>query len=141
VTRTEFVNRFPVGLNGTQFIDALVQGVRNASGVDFTSRTGELLTEYNLGANQTDSRARVIVKLIEYAEYRQVEFNPAFVLAQYFGYLRRDPDEGGYLFWLDILNNRVPNNYRSMVCAFLTSTEYQLRFSSVVTRHNSDCGP
>ena len=141
VTRPEFVNRFPVGLNGTQFIDALVQGVRNASGVDFTSRTGELLTEYNLGVNQTDSRARVIVKLIEYAEYRQVEFNPAFVLAQYFGYLRRDPDEGGYLFWLDILNNRVPNNYRSMVCAFLTSTEYQLRFSSVVTRHNSDCGP
>jgi glucose/arabinose dehydrogenase len=137
----EFANRFPLNLNATQYIDALVQGVENASGVDFSSRSGELLAEYNLGGNQIDSRARVLVKLIEYADYRQVEFNSAFVLAQYFGYLRRDPDEGGYVFWLDILNNRVPNNHRSMVCAFLTSTEFQQRFSSVVTRHNSDCGP
>ena len=141
VSRAEFVAKFPFSLNATQFIDALVQSVRNASGIDFGGRSGELLAEYNQGANQTASRARVLVKLIEYVEYRQVEFNPAFVLSQYFGYLRRDPDEGGYIFWLDILNNRVPNNYRSMVCAFLTSTEYQVRFSSVVTRHNTDCGP
>jgi hypothetical protein len=59
---------------------------------------------------------------------------------QYFGYLRRDPEEGGYLFWLDVLNNREANNYRSMVCAFLTSTEYQLRFAPVVSRTNAECG-
>jgi len=58
---------------------------------------------------------------------------------QYFGYLRRNADDPGYAFWLDILNNRQPNNYRSMVCAFITSTEYQLRFSSVVTHSNAEC--
>jgi hypothetical protein len=63
------------------------------------------------------------------------------VLTEYFGYLKRDPDEGGYQFWLDVLNNHVPGNYRAMVCAFITSAEYQQRFSSVVTHTNSECGP
>jgi hypothetical protein len=58
---------------------------------------------------------------------------------QYFGYLRRDPEQGGYLFWLNVLNNGQPNNYRGMVCAFITSAEYQLRFGAIVTRSNRDC--
>ena len=58
---------------------------------------------------------------------------------QYFGYLRRNVDEGGYDFWLDVLNNRVPNNYHGMVCAFLTSAEYQQRFGPSVTRTDADC--
>ena len=76
-----------------------------------------------------------------YSEHKQVsQYNPAFVLMQYFGYLRRDVDQGGYTFWLDVVNNREPNDYRGMVCAFITSTEYQLRFGSTVTRSNADCG-
>jgi hypothetical protein len=63
------------------------------------------------------------------------------VATQYFGYLRRDPEQAGYLFWLDVLNNEVPNNFRSMVCAFLTSEEYQLRFGGTASRTNADCGP
>jgi hypothetical protein len=77
-----------------------------------------------------------------YAEIKRTsQYNPAFVLMQYFGYLRRDRDPGGYDFWLDVLNNREPNNFRGMVCAFLTAAEYQLRFGSSVTRTNRDCGP
>jgi hypothetical protein len=71
-------------------------------------------------------------------------YNAAFVEMQYFGYLRREPDQGGYDFWLGILNNRLPNDlsgYRSMVCAFITSREYQERFSSTVTRTDNDCAP
>jgi hypothetical protein len=48
-------------------------------------------------------------------------------------------DQSGYNFWLDVLNNREPNNYHGMVCSFITSSEYQLRFGSVVTRSNADC--
>ncbi|MGI8656877.1 MAG: DUF4214 domain-containing protein, partial [Pyrinomonadaceae bacterium] len=59
--------------------------------------------------------------------------------AEYFGYLRREPDEEGYNFWLNVLNNRVPNNYRSMVCAFSNSAEYQDRFSSIRTKTDSIC--
>ncbi len=58
---------------------------------------------------------------------------------EYFGYLRRDPDEAGFNFWLDVLNNRTPGNFRSMVCAFITSREYQLRFSPVATRTDREC--
>jgi hypothetical protein len=28
------------------------------------------------------------------------KFNQAFVMMEYFGYLRRDADSGGYGFWL-----------------------------------------
>ena len=68
------------------------------------------------------------------------EYNAAFVLTEYFGYLRRDPEPEGYDFWLNVLNNGEPGNYRGMVCSFITSTEYQQRFSSVVTHSNAECG-
>ncbi len=89
--------------------------------------------------NGSKTRAQVLLDVIEIQEFKDREYNPAFVLMQYFGYLRRDPDQGGYLFWLDVLNNHEPNNFRGMVCAFLTSAEYQLRFGSSVTRSNQDC--
>jgi hypothetical protein len=81
----------------------------------------------------------VLVNLIEIQQFKDREYAPAFVLMQYFGYLRRDPDQGGYDFWLNVLNNREPNNYRGMVCSFITSAEYQNRFSSVVTHSNAEC--
>jgi hypothetical protein len=65
-------------------------------------------------------------------------FNRGFVLAQYFGYLKRDPDQAGYDFWLGVINGQ-PQNIRGMVCAFVTSAEYQQRFSAVATRANADC--
>ena len=87
------------------------------------------------------SRAQMLLELIEHTAFKEREYNAGFVLMQYFGYLRRDPDQGGYDFWLNILNNREPGNYRGMVCSFITSREYQERFSKVVTRSNQDCGP
>jgi hypothetical protein len=77
--------------------------------------------------------------LIEDDAFKESEYNRSFVLMQYFGYLRRDPEPGGYDFWLDVLDNKVPGNYRGMVCAFITSAEYQQRFSSVVSHSNSEC--
>jgi hypothetical protein len=59
---------------------------------------------------------------------------------QYFGYLGRDPEQGGYLFWLNVLNNQQQGNYRGMICAFITSAEYQHRFGTSVTRTDHDCG-
>jgi uncharacterized repeat protein (TIGR01451 family) len=85
------------------------------------------------------TRGGVLLLIAENQEFAQKEYNSAFVLMEYFGYLRRDPDEGGYVFWLDVLNNREPNNYRGMICSFITSREYQLRFGSIITRSNADC--
>jgi hypothetical protein len=86
------------------------------------------------------SRALVLRDAIESAAFVDKEYNAAFVLMQYFGYLRRDPDQAGYNFWLGIVNNLSLSNYRSMVCAFLTSAEYQVRFSTLVPRNDSECG-
>ena len=131
----EFTAKYPASLSGAQFIDALLLTVRQGSGVDLSARRQALLDDY--AAN--NSRARVLRLVAEDQTLRQAEYNASFVLMQYFGYLRRDPDAGGYDFWLGVLNNREPNNYRGMVCAFLTSREYQERFSPLVTRTDAVC--
>jgi hypothetical protein len=69
------------------------------------------------------------------AALRQAELSRAFVLMQYYGYLRRDPDNqpdtdfGGWKFWLDKLNQFQGNFVQAeMVKAFISSDEYQKRF-------------
>ena len=62
-------------------------------------------------------------------------FNETFVLMQYFGYLRRDPDSApdsgfaGFNFWLGKLDD-FGGDYGAaeMVKAFISSTEYRQRF-------------
>jgi len=94
--------------------------------------------------NNTESRATVLRKVVDgtrvlaegqeefqtrygKAFYDQ-EFNRAFVLMEYFGYLRRDPDTPGYNHWLGKLN--LYGNYidAEMVRSFLVSPEYRSRF-------------
>lgn len=73
---------------------------------------------------------------------RMCGYSRAFVATQYFGYLRRDADIGGFLFWLGQVNSgalRELAKQRAMVCSFVTSAEYQLRFSSIVTHSNQEC--
>jgi uncharacterized repeat protein (TIGR01451 family) len=139
VLRPEFIAKYGAASTCPAFTDALINTVRQGSGVDMSARRLDLIGECNIYINTPGVRARVIRKLIEYPEFTQAEYNPAFVLTEYFGYLRRDADEGGYQFWLDVLNNRVPGNYRSMVCAFITSREYQERFSPVIPHSNTEC--
>ena len=89
---------------------------------------------------RTLSRGQVLLEVIGNKAFREREYNPAFVLMQYFGYLHRDVDQGGYDFWLNILNHKKPGNYQGMVCSFVTSEEYQHRFSQVVPFSNGGCG-
>lgn len=135
VQRPEFQAKYPISLNGTQFIDALLQTVMAGSGVDLSSLRSTLINDFN--ANQ--SRARIVRIVADDATFKQAEYNKAFVIMQYFGYLRRDPEESDYLYWLDVLDSRVAGNFRGMVCAFLTSAEYQGRFSSIRTRTDQIC--
>lgn len=133
--RSEFTDKYQTSMSGTQFVDALIKTVKEATGADLSSRRSELINDFNANG----SRARVVRLVLDDSRLVSAEYNGAFVLAQYFGYLRRDPEEGGFQFWLNVLNNREPNNYRGMVCSFITSAEYQQRFGSVVTRTNRDC--
>jgi hypothetical protein len=134
--RAAVLSTFPLSQTRDQFIDALLQRLSSA-GVNLSSKRSELVAEYDAGTNQINSRGRVVFKLTTYPEYTQTQFNSAFVLTEYFGYLRRDPETGGFQFWLNVLN--TTGNSRGMVCSFLTSAEYQDRFSSIRTRNNSQC--
>jgi hypothetical protein len=65
------------------------------------------------------------------------EFNRAFVLMQYFGYLRRNPDDlpdtdySGFNVWLNQLNVAKGNYIKAeMVRSFLVSSEYRRRFGT-----------
>jgi uncharacterized protein (TIGR03118 family) len=135
----DFLGVYPTTQNGSAFIDKLIATVLSGSGVDLSARKPDLSNEYLQEVTQTASRARVIRRLVDYPEFINPEFNRGFVAAEYYGYLRRTPDQAGYNFWLGVLNNNVPGNSRAMVCAFITSSEYQLRFGPSVTRSNAEC--
>ncbi|MFL6335173.1 MAG: M64 family metallopeptidase [Pyrinomonadaceae bacterium] len=89
--------------------------------------------------DQDEARAAVLRKFAEDSTLHQREFNKAFVLMQYFGYLQRNPDDApeqrlnfdGYNFWLGKLNE-FGGDYRraEMVKAFINSTEYRQRFGT-----------
>jgi hypothetical protein len=77
----------------------------------------------------TITRAQALRVVAESEEIRDAEFRRAFVLMQYFGYLRRDPDAAGYDFWLSKLNQFDGDYIRAeMVKAFISSDEYRKRF-------------
>jgi hypothetical protein len=134
VQRAEFLQKYPNTLGRDAFVDAVIATVLQTSGVNLAGQRSALLSQYDSGG-----RAAVINAVAEDTSFSQAEYNRAFVQMQYFGYLGRDYDQGGYDFWLDVVNNRVTNNYRAMVCAFITSREYQERFGSNIYYTNADC--
>ncbi|MGH9880049.1 MAG: DUF4214 domain-containing protein, partial [Pyrinomonadaceae bacterium] len=75
---------------------------------------------------ETKTRAQVLRELVESTEVFNRFFNRAFVVMQYFGYLRRDPD-ALYLDWIQVLDAN-PGDFRGMVNGFVNSQEYRLRF-------------
>jgi hypothetical protein len=79
--------------------------------------------------NGSSTRAEVLKQIAENDRYMTAKRNASFVMMEYFGYLRRDPDEPGYTFWLNKLNEFDGNFERAeMVKAFLVSAEYRQRF-------------
>jgi len=135
IQRAEFTALYPQTMTRDQFVDALLQTMTTRSGADVSSLRDTMLSDYDVGG-----RSLAVRDAVQANAFVQAEYNKAFVLFEYFAYLRRNPDTGGYDFWLDVLNGREAGNYRGMVCAFITSSEYQMRFSSVVTHSNAECG-
>src|SRR5206468_6790678 len=118
VLRPEFKQTYPDSMTNAQFVNKLFD---TAGLVPFTTERQQQIDAMAAGKK----RARVVGDVIEIQAFKDREYNPSFVLMEYFGYLRREPDAGGYAFWLDVLTNRDPNNYYGMVCNFITSAEYQ----------------
>jgi hypothetical protein len=132
VQRPEFLARFPSGTSAADFVNALDA---NAGGVLSSDEKTALINELAPSPSDVRLRADVLRKVSDDADLRQRELNKAFVLLQYFGYLRRNPDDApdsdfsGWQFWLDKLNQFGGNFVNAqMVKAFLDSDEYRQRF-------------
>jgi len=139
VLRPEFLEKYSGGLSGDRFVDLLLTSVLQTSEIDLSGERQSLTALYNGAAG---GRAEILQRVATNTALAEKENSQAFALLPYFGYLRREPDEVGYQFWLNILGAQKtsePSAYRGMICAFITSSEYQSRFGMFVTRTEKEC--
>src|SRR3990172_766954 len=139
VQRAGFIAAYPANMTAAQFVDKLLSTIQNNSQVDLSSQRSSLMALYN-GTN--DGRAAILRAIETNQAFVDAEYNRLFVVGEYFGYLRRDPDTDGFNFWMFQISRYPLRNtevQHAMVCSFITSTEYQLRFGSNVTHTNQEC--
>jgi hypothetical protein len=129
VQRSRFITAFPNTMTAELFVDTLNT---NAGNPLSTVERDQLVNDLSTNAK---TRAQVLRAVAEDPDLNSAEFNRAFVLMQYFGYLRRNPNEApdtdytGYDFWLTKLNQFNGNFVNAdMVKAFINSSEYRQRF-------------
>ena len=134
VQRSRFTNAFPTSMTPTEFVDKLNQ---NAGNVLSSSERATAINLFGGAGNSTNTTARgqALRQVAEDQDLQKAEFNRAFVLMEYLGYLRRNPndpqdiDYSGYDFWLTKLNQFGGDYVKAeMVKAFITSIEYRRRF-------------
>jgi hypothetical protein len=139
VGRVVFTNQYPRTMNANQFVNTLLGSIFLNSNVDLSAQRDALMALYD---GTDNGRAAILRQIADSQPFIDAEYNPSFVVMEYFGYLRRNPDQGGYDFWLGQVNKFPLRNVsiqHAMACSFITSEEYQTRFSSVVTHTNREC--
>jgi hypothetical protein len=129
VARARFTTAYPGGMSNAQFVDTLNT---NAGNPLSAAERNQLVADLTGGQK---TRAQVVRTVAEDSDLNNAEKNKAFVLMQYLGYLRRDPNSGpdtdytGYDFWLQKLNNFGGDFHSAqMVRSFIVSGEYLNRF-------------
>jgi hypothetical protein len=138
VALKRFTDAYPSTMVPTTFVDTLN---RNAGSPLSTSELATLEAQHLTGQA---NRAKVLRTIAEHPNLVFFEYNKAFLLMQFFGYLRRNPNDApdtdytGYEFWLSKLNNfTTPGDdvlvrvlKAEMVKGFLVSGEYRKRFGT-----------
>jgi len=133
VQRSRFTTAYPTSTAPANFVDQLFTKVGvTPSATDRNTAIGEFSGAADI--SDVAARGRALRDVAENATVAQQETNRAFVLMQYFGYMRRDPNGGqdtdytGYDFWLGKLNKFNGNFINAeMVKAFIESSEYRNR--------------
>jgi hypothetical protein len=122
VNRPEFHAAYD-SMDNSRYVDTMI----SHTGVAFTSAERDALVS-GLGAGSM-TRAEALRSIAENRGFVSAKFNETFVMMEYFGYLRRDPDASGFAFWLNKLSEFDGNFERAeMVKAFIVSGEYRDRF-------------
>jgi hypothetical protein len=140
VQRASFVASYPGSMSAAEFVDKLNANTydpRNtgSGGALTQSARDALVSQLAADPASVSLRAQTLRSVAENSIFSIRQSNKAFVLMQYFGYLRRNPNDspnsdfGGYNFWLGKLNEFNGNFVNAeMVKAFLVAGEYQQRF-------------
>jgi hypothetical protein len=135
VGRDAFRAKYPSSLTPAQFVAAL-----NANtGASLTAEEmAAAVAEFGGAAGSANdaARQRALLRVADNRAFYDREFNSAFVLMQYFGYLQRNPDDPpddsgliGFNFWLKKLDDFGGDFAKAqMVKAFIESIEYRGRF-------------
>jgi len=118
MARQEFRDRYDSLTDPRGYINAL----EATAGVVLPNKES-LIADLQAGRITRAQTLRAVAESVEvYVRY----YNTAFVVMQYFGYLRRDPDIL-YLEWIRTMDQNG-GDYRVMVNGFINSTEYRSRF-------------
>jgi hypothetical protein len=124
-----FLARFPI-TPAAQYVDALYA---SAAVAPTAAERQAAVTAFGLGG--TAGRVAALRSIADSGTLRQAEFRSSFVLAEYYGYLRRNPtdapdfNDAGYQFWLNKMNAFNGDFHAAeLVKAFIASTEYRQRF-------------
>jgi hypothetical protein len=147
VQRSDFRQKFPEDdrVSSANFVDQLFAATGSTPS---TTERNALIAELDASTGTlAERRASVLYKIVDGTsseqegvgvrpifntrygrEFYDREYNRAFVLMQYFGYLRRDPDAEGYNFWLTKLNTFGNFIDAEMVRSFILAAEYRARF-------------
>jgi len=164
VQRPDFQDKYPASLNGPEFVNAILTSINGASGSDLTSQIGVLNNLYTQGgrglvmfhlANDYWNRCERLPgeppapclpsdvgPPVDNRPFIDAEYNLTFVATEYLAYFRRDGDANGLNFWLTQINRyplRDEAAQHAMACSQITSAEYQLRFSNIVSHTNQEC--
>lgn len=132
VIRPAFLASYPTSMSPEIYVDALIQSAGLMAG---DVNRSQIIADLTASGNSTSGRATALRRIVESPSFDNKERNPAFVLMQYFGYLRRNPNDApdnnfdGFNFWLSKLNTFGGDFHAAeMVKAFIVSGEYNNRF-------------
>jgi hypothetical protein len=133
VNRAQIQTLYPASLTNAQF----AQGLANTAGVTLSASTQTAVA----GAS---TRAQILRIIAESPEVSNKFYKPAFVTMEYFGYLRRDPEDChnpanwtnndpntcGYIFHNNRFNLPADQDFieNTIVRGFIESPEYFNRF-------------
>jgi hypothetical protein len=127
VTRPEFVGLYPTADAPAQYVDKLClhAGITPEPGERATA-----IAEFGSATTAMDAaaRGRALLDITQNLTFQNREMNRALVQIEYFGYLRRNPNDepdgnfDGYNYWLNILNKYSANHQQAEI---LPSGEYR----------------
>ena len=119
----EFQSRFGSNLTNGQFVERMYNNIllRSSDPGGFNAWVGAL-------NNGQLTKAQMALSFLDSGEFQGLFLsqNRVDISLLYFDMLQRDPDAGGFSYWVEVLSSGVP--LTSVIDGFLNSPEYQAGF-------------